>query len=244
MSVSLPAYRTPDLRSTRGTASIEFILFTPFVLVLMAAVWDLRAFTAHRTDLARELYVAAELLAGNGNEWDAQAAAAGGEVPEILDQVADRLGANGAGWIELAVVRRGTLRAGTTLCPAHDSDDPAASWCLPRAGARPARVAWNGGGDCGARASQLPATAGAHFAADAPVLPNETAAVGSVSRKLGGDEWWVVLEVCSHFGGGTSNAPLLGRLWAALPWLDVGTALVRRAAWGSVEDVGDCDWCG
>lgn len=241
-------------RRVRGHAALELVAIAPFLLVLMAAVWDLRQFTAHRTDLARELYVVSEILAAGG-DWDGDALAAGGEATEVLERVRERMRRSGAGWAEAAVVRQGRSRdAGTPCpegadggtnpqcCPAWNETDPRLSWCLPMAGRRFARLEWGGQGDCANRPSGLPAE-GDHFGAGAAVLANERAGEGSVSRLMAPREWWVVIESCSHFGEGDGAAALLGALWDRMPALGVDVALVRRAVWASADDVGECDWC-
>ena len=245
---------TANRRRVRGHAAVELVAIAPFLLVLMAAVWDLRQFTAHRTDLARELYVVSEILAAGGG-WDEDALAAGGEATEVLARVRERMRRSGAGWAEAAVVQRGRQRdAGTPCpedtdlqttppcCPDYNETDPRLSWCLPLAARRFARLEWGGQGECANRPSGLPAE-GAHFGDGAAVLANESADTGSVSRLMSGDEWWVVIESCSHFGEGDGAAALMGALWDRMPALGVDVALVRRAVWASVDDVVECNWC-
>ena len=69
-----------------------------------------------------------------------------------------------------------------------------------------------------------------------------------VSRTLNSDEWWAVVEVCTHFGGGTSTPGLFeGAMWAGgLEQFDAtgSGAWRRRIAWGSHEALNDCTWCG
>lgn len=132
------------------------------------------------------------------------------------------------------------------------------------------RAEWNGGGDCGNVPSQLPAGAGAGQAnaqfprGTAPpncagqVLPNECADPDGagpapapahsawVSRTLNSDEWWAVVEICTHFGGGTSEVRLFEGAVAGFT-MDAFSAravLLRRVAWGSLDDLNDCTWCG
>lgn len=224
-----------------GSAAVELVAITPFLLVLMAAVWDLRQFTAHRTDLARELYVVSEILAAGGG-WDEDALAADGEATQVLARVQERMGRSGAGWAEAAVVQRGTQRGASTPCPPYDATNPRLSWCPPQASRRLGRLAWGGEGDCAGRDSGL-AAEGAHFGDGEAVLANETAAEDSVSRLMAEEEWWVVIESCSHFGEGDGNAALLGAIWDGMPALGVNVVLVRRAVWGALGDVGECDWC-
>lgn len=229
------------LHRARGHAAVELVAITPFLLVLMAAVWDLRQFTAHRTDLARELYVVSEILAAGG-DWDQDALAADGEATQVLSRVQERMGRSGAGWAEAAVVQRGTQRDASTPCPAYNETTPRLSWCPPFVSRRLGRLAWGGEGDCADLPSRLVAQ-GAHFGDGEAVLANETAAEDSVSRLMVPREWWVVIESCSHFGEGDSTVALLGAIWDGMPTLGVNVALVRRAVWGSVDDVGECDWC-
>ena len=47
----------------RGSAAVELVAILPFILVLTAAIWDIRAFTAYRTDVAREIYAVAQVIA-------------------------------------------------------------------------------------------------------------------------------------------------------------------------------------
>ena len=228
-------------RRVRGHAALELVAIAPFLLVLMAAVWDLRQFTAHRTDLARELYVVSEILAAGGG-WDQDALEADGEATQVLARVGERLGRSGAGWVEAAVVRRGEQRNASTSCSPPNETDPSQSWCPPLAARRFGGLQWGGQGDCADRPSGLP-DEGDHFGEGEAVLANETAAEGSVSRLMADREWWVVIESCSHFGEGDGAAALMGALWDRMPALGVSVVLVRRAVWASTDAVGDCLWC-
>ena len=232
---------TASRRRVRGHAAVELVAIAPFLLVLMAAVWDLRQFTAHRTDLARELYVVSEILAA-GRDWDEGALEDGGEAMEVLEHVRERLGRSGAGWVEAAVVRRGTQRNASTPCPGYNETDPRQSWCLPLAAREFERLQWGGEGDCANRPSGLP-DEGDHFDDGEAVLANETAAEDSVSRLMADGEWWVVIESCSHFGEGDGATALMGALWDRMPALGVSVALVRRAVWASADAARECDWC-
>lgn len=213
-------------------------------MVLTAAVWDLRVFTAYRTDVAREIYVVAELIA-NGASWSSRQS-----VEHVIGEAVARLGQASAGVLHVAVVGRATTRHDTTPCTVDDE------WCAPRVvSAMYDNVFPSGSGDCASFPQTLP-DEGDLFAADAVVLPFENADPdGSgpetaptvdawVSRSIRPDEWWVIVESCSHFGQGPRSR-LIGRrvINLGLAWLEVTPVMHRRAAWGSVDDLGDCVWC-
>ena len=125
------------------------------------------------------------------------------------------------------------------------------------------RIEWGGGaGDgnqCATTQSGMPANEGDQFAADAVVLPNEAADPDGdgpaspparadwISRNIAADEWWTVVEACTHFSGGTSTPSLFqgGMTGFALETLDVAGsgAHARRVAWGSIESLDGCIWC-
>ena len=220
----------------RGSATVEFLAVAPFVLVITLAFWDVRSYIAYRTDLARELFVAAEVIA---NELNAN------PIESVMGEAIGRLAAVSAGSAAVAVVTRGTQRGGGVACV-----DPNA-WCLPRVAlvwpTTPADGLWNGGGDCANDPSvgRLPAR-GDHFGAVETVMPNENPG-GAVpqedwlSRNMVPTEWWVVIDACFQPTGGLFT----GAITAGIGAFDVtDQVLRRRAAWGSVEDRGSCAWCG
>ena len=218
----------------------------PFVLVLLAAVWDLREYIGYRTELARELYVVAEAIADDPS----------GSPPFELAirQAEARLRENSsAGSINAAVVVRGTLRADASTCPEE-------GWCLPRVTiAWPPDVddpagTWSRDDDsvCTQAETLLLPAAGSHFASEQRVLPNEGADIdgedpgdppperGWISRNLSDTEWWVVVDTCVDPEPGL----FIGRLSnMAARMLDTSFALRKRAVWGSIHDLADCDWC-
>ena len=225
----------------------------PFVLVLLAAVWDLREYIGYRTELARELYVVAEAIADDPS----------GSAPFELAirQAEARLREDSsAGAISAAVVVRGTLRPDASTCPDE-------GWCLPRVTvAWPPDVdgpagTWSGDDDsvCTQVETLLLPAAGSHFAEEQRVLPNEGADIPNegadidgeepgdpppesdwISRNLSGTEWWVVVDTCVDPEPGL----FIGRLSnMAARMLDTSFALRKRAVWGSIHDLADCDWC-
>ncbi len=231
-------------RGRRGSAAVEFIVMVPFILVLAAAVWDLRVFTAYRTDIAREIFVIAELIA-NGGDWTSDAS-----VENVIEAAAARLGETSGGVLHVAVVVRATTRHDGTAC----IDDNL--WCAPMV--RKAFYDYDfpaGTGGCAAVPRVLP-DEGDLFAADATVLtfedadpdgPGPEVAPGVeewVSRNMQPEEWWVVVDSCSHFGEGPRSR-LIGRRFMnlGLAALNVAPVMERRSAWGSIDDLSDCVWC-
>ena len=240
-----PARRGSKVRqSIRGSAAVEFVVLVPFVLVLTAAVWDLRVFAAHRTDVAREMFVIAELIAG-GADWSS-----GTSVEHVIEAAAARLGETSAGVLHVALVTRGTSRHDGSAC-ANDGE-----WCGPVVGRTFYDQAFpSGQGDCASVTRSLP-DAGQAFAATATVLPNEDAdpdgsgplmapAVDEwVSRNIRPQKWWVVVDSCSHFGGGPLSRRIGGRFTQmGLATLDVSPVMVRRSVWSSIGDLSECGWC-
>ncbi len=240
-----PERRRSNLRqSIRGSAAVEFVVLVPFVLVLAAAVWDLRVFAAHRTDVAREMSVIAQLVAG-GADWSSVTS-----VNHVIGAAAARLGETSAGVLHVALVTRGTSRHDGSAC-VNDS-----AWCGPVVTRTFYDRAFpSGRGDCAHVARALP-NAGQAFAATATVLPNEDAdpdgsgpltapAVDQwVSRNLRPQEWWVVVDTCSHFGGGPRSRRIGGRFTQmGLASLDVSPVMTRRSVWTSVGDLSECGWC-
>ena len=108
-------------RRAGGSAAVEFVTLAPFVLILSALLWDLRAYVSHRTDLAREVHVVAELIAA---EADASPLVPSTNplTARFLDAFMDRFAAWGAGSIDVAVVARGTTRRNGAACPALRSE--------------------------------------------------------------------------------------------------------------------------
>ena len=231
-------------RGRRGSAAVEFIILVPFILVLSAAVWDLRVFTAYRTDIARELFVIAELIA-NGTEWTSETS-----VENVIEAAAARLGETSAGVLHVAVVTRATTRHDGSAC-INDNQ-----WCAPMVTKAFYDYDFPGGtGDCRNVPRILP-NQGDLFAQDATVLTYEDADPDGagpliaptvdewVSRNMRPQEWWVVVDSCSHFGEGPRSR-LIGRrfMQLGLAALDVAPVMYRRSAWGSIDDLTDCVWC-
>ena len=229
----------------RGSAAIEFVILVPFILVLTAAVWDLRTFTAYRTDVAREIFVVAELIA-SGGDWSSKTS-----VENVIEVAAERMGETSAGVLHVAVVTRATTRHDGTACVNDDE------WCAPFVAKEFYDHPFfpNGTADCQNFPRTLP-DEGDLFAEDATVLPFEDAdpdgggplAAPTVdewaSRNMQPEEWWVIVDSCSHFGEGPSSG-LIGKRFMnmGLAWLDVSPVMQKRSAWGSIDDLSDCAWC-
>ena len=233
------------LHGQRGSAAIEFVVLVPFILVLTAAVWDLRVFTAYRTDVAREIFVVAELIASGGG-WSGEES-----VENVIKEAAARMEKTSAGVLHVAVVTRTTTRHDGTNCVNDDE------WCAPFV----AKAFYDydfpnsGTGDCQNFPRTLP-DEGDLFAEDATVLPFEDADPDGggplaaptvdewVSRNMQPEEWWVVVDSCSHFGEGPSSR-LIGKrfMHMGLAWMDVTPVMQKRSAWGSIDDLSDCGWC-
>ena len=227
--------RCPAGAGQRGSATVEFVLFVPFLLAMMAVVWDVREQLGFRTDIARHIHVAAAAMADEP-EGDAPFDAGMAQLRGLLE----RDGVSGS--TAAAVVVRGVERRDGTPCP----DD---AWCPPVVAASwPATAAdgaWSKGGADGCATAGVDAlpTSGSAFAADQTALPHEARAGDEsawVSRNLGPDEWWVVLDVCFEPRGGTFS----GRLASlSVRVFDEQPVLRRRVAWGSIHELGRCDWC-
>ena len=218
----------------RGSATVELVAVTPFVLVFAAFVLDVRTLVGFRTDLVRETFALAEVIA-NETRRNPLAAVMGEAMTEFREDT--------AGTFAVAVVTRGTERGTGVPCVVDQ-------WCLPRVAlawpASPDAGTWEAPGLCAAAGSTLPAQ-GQHFPADQRVLPNEnsdgvTAHQAWLSRNMRPTEWWVVVDTCLD--------PTPGLLWSrALDGLvgdlfDLSGLVVRkRVAWGSVHDLADCNWC-
>lgn len=233
-------------RRTGGSATVEVVVLVPFVLVFLAVVWDTRQFIAYRTELAREMYIVAETIANNP--------AGGPPLESVIEQVGLKYGRTSvSGSIHAAVVVRGTQRDDGSACPAGD-------WCLPMVTlAWPATTTdlagtWSeaGGTECARPPGSVLPAAGDHFGATDVMLPNEGADPDGdgplpapppqdwISRNLTNTEWWLVVDACVEPRPGL----FIGRLtnWADR-MLDTSFAWQRRAAWRSIHDRLDCDWC-
>ena len=229
-----PVRRGHGKRRNRGSATVELVAIIPFVLAIAAFVLDVRTLVGFRTDLARETFALAEVIA---NETQRNPVAA------VMGEAMDEFDDDTAGTLAVAVVTRGTERGTGIPCVVDQ-------WCLPRVmlawPASPDAGTWNTPGLCAAAGTGLPAQ-GQHFPADQTVLPNEnsggaTAQQAWLSRNMRPTEWWVVVDTCLD--------PTPGLLWSrAVDGLvgdlfDLsGLVVRRRAAWASVHDLADCNWC-
>ena len=222
----------------RGSAAVELVTILPFILVLTAAIWDIRAFTAYRTDVAREIYAVAQVIAGA--EWSDAS-----PLDVVADQAIRRLELSSAGGIRVAVVTRGTESSPGVPCAAG-------VWCEPMVTVHwPAAPddwrAWQGGCPTSAATGLTLPPAGVHFGAGEAVLPNEddgSAADTWLSRNLTDEDWWVVVDTCSQFGLGTRPGLIGGRFVnLGLRVLDASVVMQRRAVWPSSRPLNECDWC-
>ena len=235
-----------------GSATIEFLLMMPFMLAVMALVWDLREYISHHTQAARQMYVAAEVIA---NETEMDPVTGDGPIESVMRRVVDeRLEPLGAGVLAVAVITRGTVPVGaSSSCNLPDDT------CLPvvhaawPAPANPNLGRWAGGGGCQAFSSPYPLPLplpGSHFPPGEPVLPNENPADaatpapedGWISRNLRPGEWWVIIDSCFHPDPGLFG----GVIFQGLNFFDTSqSALIlrKRVAWGSVHDLTNCKWC-
>ena len=244
-------------RGARGSAAVEFVLMAPFVLIISAFVWDLRAYVSHRTDLAREVYVLGEVIADQAdlapNPSPLQRSS-NPAAPGLIDAFIERFSARGAGTLDIAIVVRGATDRGTSNCSAGPP-----AWCPPEVLLRwpetPSDGVWDGGGDCAPSASTLP-DEGDAFPAGACVLPNEDGGADGnlvcgddgtateetwVSRQMNERGWWVVVDICLHPGPGTFTGPLIA---AGMNVLDFGGFTSHaRGAWRSIHDRSVCEWC-
>ena len=240
-----------------GSAAVEFVLLAPFVVALSGVVWDLRAYISHRTDLAREIYVVAEVIS---NRHDTNL------IGRVATAFADRFQDNGAGSIDVALVTRGDVRRDGSACLDPYDETAANRFCLPlvqrRWPAAPADGLWSercpplapscvsapGGSHCqtsGRSTSRLPGE-GDHFPADMAVFPNEgpdgpDPASRSLSRDFNDDEWWVVVDVCLEPGAGLFTGRLIHTSMQVLDFS--GFILGSRAAWRSLHPRSNCLWC-
>ena len=222
-----------------GSATVELLSIAPFVLAITALVWDLREFVSYRTDLAREMYALAEVIANETDFNPMQIA-----MKEAMDRFKKE---KSSGALALVVVARGSQRGPGIPCV--DDDD----WCLPAVTVAwpptPEAGTWNETDYCGPSDSGLPA-AGAHFAADLRVLPNENPDGMApqeewISRNMRPGEWWVIVDSCLDPKAGLFWGRLAeSRKGSKLFFDPSGVVLRRRAAWGSIHDLSDCAWCG
>lgn len=239
----------PARTAASGSATVELIVLVPFVLILLAAIWDLRAFIAYRTELARELYVVAATISD-----DFEGAS---PLESVVAQAQAKFEPTSvSGSIHAAVVVRGVERDDGTPCPDGQWCPPAVTLAWPAVPADTTGT-WSrdGAAECAGRTpgSVLPA-AGASFGPTDTVLPNEGAdpdgpgpetappANEWVSRNMTDREWWVVVDICLEPQPGL----FIGRLVNyADRMLDTRSfAWRRRAGWRSVHDFGNCAWCG
>lgn len=239
----------PARTAASGSATIELVVLVPFVLILLAAIWDLRAFIAYRTELARELYVIAATISD-----DFEGASPLESVVARAQTKFERTSVSGS--IHAAVVVRGRVRDDGTSCPDGQWCPPTVTLAWPATAADTAGT-WSrdSARECAGRTpgSVLPAAA-AGFGATGIVLPNEGADPDGagpetappvdewVSRNMTDREWWVVVDICIEPQPGL----FIGRLVNyADRMLDTRSfAWRRRAGWRSVHDLADCDWCG
>ena len=266
-------------RSTDGSAVFELVIVAPFLLVLAAAIWDIRAYTVFRTDLAREMYDIAEMLATTGDRsWTTTQKNAAAR--NIVNAATTRLDNSSVGWLRAVVVTRRRASATSTSTTASNAqgrdcneavsnaddtstvwDDTEAPWCEPQVRRQIGRVAWGDEGGCAAIPSDLPAV-GAVFAPNQKVLPNEgTDPDGDgplpapthdqwVSRSFSANEWWVVVETCSHYGRDANpndavRSPGLimpGLANLGIDFFDVRFTIHRLAAWGAIDPLNECHW--
>ncbi|MCZ0941679.1 MAG: hypothetical protein OXJ53_01335 [Gammaproteobacteria bacterium] len=241
-----------------GAAAVEFVALAPLVLVLSGVIWDLRDYVSHRTDLAREVFVVAQVIS---NRSDTNL------VEPMAAAFADRFAGSGAGSIDVAVVARGTEQPGGGVCIDPYDETAADRFCRPRVLRRwpepanaqdglwaercpatnPSCVAQLGGNGCqqnGVSRSLLPAQ-GDHFGAGMTVLRNEGAGglaeAGWLSRDFNDFEWWVVVDVCLEPGPGLFTGRLIHAGMQALDFSDLTLGL--RGAWRSLQLLNECIWC-
>ena len=241
-------FGTGSCRRYSGSATVELVFVVPFVLIILAAVWDLREYIAYRTELAREMYVVAEVIADHPE----------GSAPPFeraIGSAVDRLREQSrSGVIRGAAVVRGTQRPDGSACPADE-------WCLPMVSAvwpaadNTTAGRWSSTSDnaCADLGNSLPALDG-HFTLEhKKVLPNEGADPDGdgpevapaekdwISRSLSDTEWWVIVDTCVDPEPGL----FIGKMTnLAARMFDTSFVLRRRAVWGSIHDRTDCEWCG
>lgn len=220
---------------------MELVFTVPFVLMLLAAAWDLRQYSGYRAELAREVFVVAEAI---GNEPGADPSPIGDAMESLKQRLGrQRLGGGHAdGSLQAAVVVRGTLRHDGTPCDEEGWCAPLVTLVWPSADTT---EPWGESSEC-AGPGRLPRP-GDHFTENALVLPGESAATGEgqparpthewISRNMDAAEWWVVVDTCFDPPG----LSLLSNL--ARHIVDTSFALRTRAAWRSIHDREGCTWC-
>ncbi|MCY4028177.1 MAG: hypothetical protein OXH75_17920 [Acidobacteria bacterium] len=231
----------------RGTATIEFIFMAPFVLLTVGFIWDVREYVGHRTALAREMYVIAEMIA---NEVDRN------PVPVAVARAEEILARRGSGAVSVAVVVRGDRRDATATAADPECEDDA-NWCLPMVAYRwPAAAEvddarWGDDGACRNFDPVFPLPeAGDHFGYSQAVLPDEERPDPTAlspddlppSLALRGNGWWVVVDTCLHPDPGLFGGMVLRGL-EFFDGFDRAFVVRRRATWGSPHDFGGCLWC-
>ena len=241
------------LRRARGTATIEFAVCLPFLISLVAIVWDVRQHLLDRTKVVRQMDTIAQAVATELTNNPLQ-----GTVDAVVNMFQSW---TASGSVQIAVVVRGTERRGTPPVPC-----PANQWCPPRvlrvvpgaAGVQTAPRTWQSAGGNGCtdpsdpdNRTFLPAL-GNHFGATDLVMICEVggAACGRsgvtltepnwVSRNMNAQQWWVVLDVCVEpvrgmFAGRFTN-------WT-VDLFDGQSEERRRVVWPSLYELVDCDWC-
>lgn len=236
--MSGPVSRSEGKGRNRGSAAVELVAIMPFVVAIAAFMLDVRTLVGFRTDLARETFALAEVIA-NESQRNPMDAVMGEAVREFSENRPES-----AGTLAVAVVTRGTERGTGVPCAADQ-------WCPPRVALAwpvgPDAGTWNSPDDCAAAGTSLPAR-GQHFPADQRVLPNEDGSGAAppawLSRNMRPTEWWVVVDTCLD--------PTPGLFWSRFAkgfrvlgdLVDLsGLVLRKRAAWGSVHDLADCNWC-
>lgn len=224
-----------------GSATVEFCIIVPFIIILTAAIWDMREYISRYTDLVRESYVVIEAMA---NQFE-------GNTPPFQSVLRTRppegpfgrrlVDASVAGTMSAAVVARGTTHRDGTAC----ADD---AWCPPEVlSAWPPteneRV-WPPGPRTGCTEPNALPGVGTSFAATATVLPGEDADGALeetwVSRNMSAEEWWIVVDICIQPRPGVFTGAFTNY---AVETLNLPFDLNRRFAWPSVHDRGDCEWC-
>ncbi len=222
-------------RRSSGNALFEFLVLVPFVIALGLLVWNVRSFVAQRTELAREVYVIAEVIANHHDDLAAPFQNALGRLRARLE----RDGSSGA--LVAAVVGRGRQRHDGTACPET-------GWCPPMVlqtwPTNPNDATWPTDGTCRGGAS-LPAVNG-HFGPGVPLLFNENADPDGdgpeppppeadwLSRDLTATEWWVVIDIC--FDPEPDEVDIFR-------WVLDLPQFRQRVAWPSFHPLDNCSWC-
>ena len=220
-------------------------MVVPFVLALLAAVWDLRQFIAYRADLAREMYALAQVVSNEPQ--------GGAPLEAAIAAAEERFGPprSTAGVIHAIVMVRGQERADGTACADGAWCPPLVQVAWPGSATNPAGT-WPDGANnpCApAGGSAFPAE-GSHFGTGERVLPDEgapgtrgdtaLAEENWVSRNIGPQAWWVVVDTCIEPPEGL----FLGRLGGlSTPLLRTPFVWRRRAAWPSIHPLATCEWC-